>query len=95
VSERVDLVMKHSYRISRSPFKPDIPLEIEHGDEGPPCLWCGRTGFGPSMNGPLMCGACDRGRESDGTRSTSEQFEAKKKRYRESIAKYRVDNKTL
>ena len=32
----------------------------------PPCLWCGKPVECPSMDGPLVCGPCDRGRDDEG-----------------------------
>lgn len=47
--------MKYYIRRSGKP-----PLEVSY--EGtPPCLYCGRPVDDPSMDGPLVCGACDSG----------------------------------
>ena len=82
---------KHRYHISGFPFRPDIELEIEHGDEGPPCFMCGRATPRPSMAGPLICPTCDCGYEADGARSTAEQAKKKQQHFKQMIATYRID----
>lgn len=56
-----------TYYIKTRGGLPDLTVDYE-GD--PPCLWCGQPVLPPgSMDGPLVCGACDSGVvvDEDGT----------------------------
>jgi hypothetical protein len=75
-----------TYYISQGLFKPPLEVKIEGP---PPCLFCGVPVFSPSMDGPLVCGSCDCGRNSDGSRWTDEERERAWSHCREQIAKYR------
>jgi hypothetical protein len=74
-----------TYYISRFPNSP-IAVEIEGT---PPCLFCGEPVTSPSMDGPLVCGACDCGRNHDGSKWTEEQGAERWRHRREQVAKYR------
>ena len=77
-------VMK-TYYISQFP-RPSIEIEIEGV---PPCLFCGEPVSRPSMDGPLVCGACDCGSNRDGSKWTSAQSDARWQHRLEQVAKYR------
>jgi len=57
-----------TYYITRSHWGlPDLEVDYEGN---PPCLWCGEPVPPPgSMDGPLVCGACDSGvtQDADGS----------------------------
>jgi len=65
------------------------PLEVEI-DGVPPCLFCGEPVTSPSMDGPLVCGACDCGRNRGGSKWTEEQAEERYAHRRSKVAEYRV-----
>jgi hypothetical protein len=46
-------------------------LEVEY-DYPPPCLYCNRLVESPSTDGPLVCGWCDMGCNSDGSKWTEQ-----------------------
>lgn len=75
-----------TYYISQGLLNPPLEVEIE---EPPPCLFCGIPVMHPSMDGPLVCGACDCGHNSDGSRWTDEDQARAWNRRRMQIAKYR------
>jgi len=75
-----------TYYISQGLLKPPLEVEIEGI---PPCLFCGTPVTRPSMDGPLVCGACDCGRNHDGSKWTDEQREHAWNQRRAQIAKYR------
>jgi hypothetical protein len=75
-----------TYYISQGLFKPALEVKIEGS---PPCLFCGVLVSDPSMDGPLVCGSCDCGRNPDGSRWTDEERERAWSHRREQIAKYR------
>ena len=64
-------------------------VELEVPDPAP-CLFCGVTGFEPSMGGPLVCARCDMGKNAKGERKTSADFEASKVHRKSYIEKYKV-----
>lgn len=67
---------------------PKAPIEVEV--EGPPpCLFCGEAVTQPSMDGPLVCGSCDCGRNRDGSKWTNAQADERWKHRRAQVAKYR------
>src|SRR5579872_601296 len=78
--------MVKTYYISQGMFKPPLEVKIE---EPPPCLFCGESVTCPSMDGPLVCGSCDCGRNRDGSRWTDEEGERAWSHCRAQIAKYR------
>ncbi len=49
------------------------PIEVEIEGIWPPCLFCSEPVLRPSTDGPLVCGACDCGRNRDGSRWTEAQ----------------------
>lgn len=65
------------------------PLEVEI-DGVPPCLFCGEPVTSPSMDGPLVCGACDCGRNRGGSKWTEAQAEERYAHRRSMVATYRV-----
>lgn len=75
-----------TYYISQYPLAP-IKVEIEGT---PPCLFCCRLVLDPSMDRPLVCGPCDRGRNPDGSKWTVMQSKALWNHRRMQIARYRV-----
>ena len=74
------------YRIAQGLLRPPIEVEIEGP---PPCLFCGTPVIEPSMNGPLVCGPCDMGRNPDGSRWTHAQARARNEHCRVEVARYR------
>jgi glycine/D-amino acid oxidase-like deaminating enzyme len=77
-------VMK-TYYISQGLLKTPLEVEIE---EPPPCLFCGEAVTRPSMDGPLVCGSCDCGRNRDGSKWTDEERARAWSHRRTQIAKY-------
>lgn len=78
--------MMKTYYISQGMFKPPLEVKIE---EPPPCLFCGESVTRPSMDGPLVCGSCDCGRNRDGSRWTDEERERAWSHRRAQITRYR------
>jgi hypothetical protein len=76
-----------TYFISRFPFASPIEVEIE---APPPCLFCGEPVVHPSMDGPLVCGSCDCGRNRDGSKWTEAQAEERWAHRKAQVAKYRA-----
>ncbi len=74
------------YFISQGLLRPALEVEIEGV---PPCLFCGDPVTSPSMDGPLVCGRCDCGRNPDGSRWTEEQAEVRYAHRRSKVAEYR------
>jgi hypothetical protein len=74
------------YFISQGLLRPALEVEI---DGVPPCLFCGESVTSPSMDGPLVCGSCDRGRNRDGSKWTEEQAEARYAHRRAKVAEYK------
>lgn len=74
-----------TYFISRGLFRPALQVEL---DGTPPCLWCGDLVTSPSMDGPLICGACDCGRNKDGSKWTAEQYAERCRHRAAMMAKY-------
>ena len=74
------------YLLSQGPLRHPIEVEI---DGVPPCLFCGEPVARPSTDGPLVCGACDCGRNRDGSKWTEEQAEARYAHWRAMVAEYR------
>ena len=75
------------YFISQGLLRPALEVEIEGV---PPCLFCGDPVGSPSMDGPLVCGSCDCGRNRDGSCWTEEQAEARYAHRRSKVAEYRT-----
>jgi hypothetical protein len=78
--------MMKTYYINQGLFKPPLEVNIE---TPPPCLFCDQPVTSPSMDGPLVCGSCDCGRNRDGSKWTDEEREHAWNRRRKQIAKYR------
>jgi len=76
------------YFLGDGMFAPQIVVKIAGT---PPCFWCGVPVTRPSMDGPLVCGSCDCGRNKDGSRWTSVQYGTNKQHFVDAIAKYRVN----
>lgn len=74
------------YYISQFPLGPPIEIEIE---APPPCLFCGDPVMHPSMDGPLVCAACDCGCNRDGSKWTKDQADDRWAHRRAQVAKYR------
>lgn len=74
------------YRIGDGMFTKPIYVDID-GD--PPCLYCGELVSSPSMDGPLVCGACDCGRNRDGTRWSEDRARERHAHFARMIATYR------
>jgi hypothetical protein len=55
----------------------------------PKCLWCELPVTSPSMDGPLVCPLCDMGRNLDGTKWTSSQYDQKRRNFLRRIAEYK------
>lgn len=60
----------------------------------PPCLWCGEPVMHISMDGPLVCPACDCGNHKDGTKWTDADYKRFAENFRKSIEKYIKEMKT-
>lgn len=75
------------YFISQGIAYPPIEVEI---DGVPPCLFCGDPVTRPSMDGPLVCGSCDCGRNRDGSQWTEAQAEERYAHRRAKVAEYRA-----
>ena len=74
------------YIISQGLLRPLLEVEI---DGVPPCLFCGEPVERASMDGPLVCGACDCGNNRDGSRWTDEQARERYAHRRSMIVTYR------
>jgi hypothetical protein len=48
------------YQIAQGLGLPLAVVEVE--EDPPPCIYCGTSVTGPSMDGPLVCAECDCGR---------------------------------
>jgi hypothetical protein len=79
---------KRSYRIVDGIWGDAIYFELE-GD--PPCLYCGEPVTSPSMDGPLVCGPCDIGRNRDGTRWTEAQAKERHAHFQAELARHRAN----
>ena len=75
-----------TYYINQFPVGQSIQVEIEGP---PPCLFCGEPVTRPSMDGPLVCGSCDCGRDRDGSKWSEAQSEERWAQRRAQVAKYR------
>lgn len=80
------------------PPKPDEEREYTIGSLGsiqvkikgvPPCLWCGEPVLHESMDGPLVCPACDCGNNKDGSKWSTEEYQKHRAHLLASVAKYR------
>jgi hypothetical protein len=75
------------YFINQGLLERPIEIEIE---SPPPCLYCGTPVTRPSMDGPLVCGPCDMGRNADGSKWTGEQARERRSYFRTKINEYRA-----
>jgi hypothetical protein len=75
------------YSISQGLLRHPLEVEIEGV---PPCLFCGEPVTSPSMDGPLVCGACDCGRNRGGSKWTEAEAEERYAHRRSKVAEYRV-----
>lgn len=57
-------------------------------DGAPPCLWCGKPVLEPSMDGPLVCCACDCGYNEDGTKWTAQDYQERRTHFAREIERY-------
>jgi hypothetical protein len=65
------------------------PIEVEI-ESPPPCLYCGTPVTRPSMDGPLVCGPCDMGRNADGSKWTGAQARERRVHFCTRINEYRA-----
>lgn len=79
------------YYVSQGPFGMDPPLEVI-STFPPPCIWCSKPVFYPSMDGPLVCGPCDCGYDDGPAQAywSKEKYEQMAKQRSENIARYRA-----
>lgn len=83
--------MSPYYHLSRAAIgQPPIVLKIE--EQPPPCMRCGEPVIASSMDGPLICAACDCGVKPNGQKWTFEDYREAMEHQSQYIEKYRVEN---